>query len=133
MFQRRELKAEEAGILREMLFLAVFVPPGQAPVSRDILNLPQLKIYYENWGSSPADQAVAALCEGKIIGLVWGRVYSGDIKGFGFIDDTDGREVFFHQSSLVGITFDALKEDENVEFDVEKGPKGLQASNVSVV
>ena len=54
-------------------------------------------------------------------------------RGFGFISDIDGREVFFHQSSLVGVTFDALKEDENVEFDVEKSDKGPRAVNVSIV
>ncbi len=53
-------------------------------------------------------------------------------RGFGFISDTDGREVFFHQSSLVGVTFDALKEDESVEFEVEKSDKGPRAVNVSI-
>ncbi len=53
-------------------------------------------------------------------------------RGFGFIDDTDGREVFFHQSSLVGITFDTLKGDEEVEFEVEDSPKGPRAVNVSI-
>ncbi|MEA3328127.1 MAG: cold shock domain-containing protein [Candidatus Omnitrophota bacterium] len=53
-------------------------------------------------------------------------------RGFGFISDTDGREIFFHQSSLIGITFDALKGDENVEFDVEKSDKGPRAVNVSI-
>ena len=53
-------------------------------------------------------------------------------RGFGFIDDTDGRKVFFHQSSLMGITFDALKEDEKVEFEVESSPKGPRAVNVSI-
>ena len=53
-------------------------------------------------------------------------------RGFGFIDDTDGREIFFHQSSLVGSTFDTLKGDETVEFEVENSPKGPRAVNVSV-
>ena len=53
-------------------------------------------------------------------------------RGFGFIDDTDGRQVFFHQSSLVGITFDALQGDEEVEFEVENSPKGPRAINVSI-
>jgi CspA family cold shock protein len=53
-------------------------------------------------------------------------------RGFGFIDDTDGRKVFFHQSSLVGITFDVLKGDEKVEFEVESSPKGPRAVNVSI-
>ena len=54
-------------------------------------------------------------------------------RGFGFIDDTDGRQVFFHQSSLTGITFAALKGDEEVEFEVENSDKGPRAINVSIV
>jgi CspA family cold shock protein len=53
-------------------------------------------------------------------------------RGFGFIDDTDGRQVFFHQSSLVGIEFAALRGDEQVEFEVENSPKGPRAVNVSI-
>lgn len=53
-------------------------------------------------------------------------------RGFGFISDTDGREVFFHQSGLSGLTFDTLQEDQEVEFDVENSPKGPRAINVSV-
>ena len=52
-------------------------------------------------------------------------------RNFGFIEDTDGKEVFFHKSNLVGIGFDALVGDEEVEFEVEKTPKGLKAINVS--
>lgn len=51
-------------------------------------------------------------------------------RGFGFISDTDGREVFFHQSSLFGIKIDELKEDQQVEFDIEKAAKGPQAINI---
>jgi CspA family cold shock protein len=53
-------------------------------------------------------------------------------RGFGFISDTDGSEVFFHKSKLVGIEFDALNGDEEVEFDVEKSPKGSSAVNVKI-
>jgi CspA family cold shock protein len=57
-------------------------------------------------------------------------VHTGKIKkvaperGFGFISDTEGREMFFHQSSLIDIRFDELREDQQVEFEVEKSPKG---------
>ena len=54
-------------------------------------------------------------------------------RGFGFIDDTDGREVFFHQSSLVDVAFTALNEDQPVEFEVEKSDKGPRAIDVRVV
>jgi CspA family cold shock protein len=54
-------------------------------------------------------------------------------RGFGFISDTDGREVFFHQSSVVDMKFDALSEDQTVEFDVEKSPRGPRAINVRII
>lgn len=53
-------------------------------------------------------------------------------RGFGFISDTDGREVFFHQSGLVDAQFDSLKEEQNVEFDIENSPKGPRAINVKI-
>jgi len=54
-------------------------------------------------------------------------------RGFGFISDTDGREVFFHQSSLIDARFDSLSEGQDVEFEVEKSPKGPRAINVKIV
>ena len=53
-------------------------------------------------------------------------------RGFGFISATDGREIFFHQSSLVDINFDALNEEQEVEFEVEKSDKGPRAVNVHI-
>ncbi|MCX5699651.1 MAG: cold shock domain-containing protein [Candidatus Omnitrophica bacterium] len=54
-------------------------------------------------------------------------------RGFGFISDTDGRELFFHQNSLVETKFDALSEEQSVTYDVEKSDKGPRAINVHVV
>lgn len=54
-------------------------------------------------------------------------------RGFGFISATDGREIFFHQSSLNETQFDSLNEEQDVEFEVEQSPKGPRATNVRVV
>ena len=54
-------------------------------------------------------------------------------RGFGFISATDGREIFFHQSSLVDAQMDTLNEGQTVEFEVEKTPKGPRAINVKIV
>jgi len=54
-------------------------------------------------------------------------------KGYGFITKQDETDVFVHYSSIVGEGFKTLEEGENVEFSVEQGEKGLQATNVEVV
>ncbi|MBI3189486.1 MAG: cold-shock protein [Ignavibacteriales bacterium] len=54
------------------------------------------------------------------------------VKGFGFIARPNGEDVFVHYKALAG-NFKALNEGDKVEFEVERGPKGLQAANVSVV
>ena len=54
-----------------------------------------------------------------------------DAKGFGFISQADGSDVFVHFSTIQGDGFKSLAEGERVTFEIEDGPKGLQASNVS--
>ena len=51
-------------------------------------------------------------------------------RGFGFIHAEDGREIFFHHTSLEQLDFESLKEGEKVEFDVERAEKGPRAINV---
>jgi CspA family cold shock protein len=56
-----------------------------------------------------------------------------DEKGYGFIQQEGGEDVFVHYSAITGNGFRSLSEGQVVEFEVTKGQKGLQASNVRPV
>jgi len=53
-----------------------------------------------------------------------------DSKGFGFISQEGGKDVFVHHTSIEGEGFRSLAEGDRVQFEVTQGPKGPQASNV---
>ncbi len=54
-------------------------------------------------------------------------------KGYGFIERSEGGDVFVHFSAIRGDGFRNLEEGQSVEFNVEQGQKGLQATDVSVI
>ena len=56
-----------------------------------------------------------------------------DAKGYGFISQENGEDVFVHFSAIQAQGFKSLSEGDKVEFEVTKGPKGLQAANVRKV
>jgi cold shock protein len=86
---------------------------------------------HTGWGHSPRAfglpfQEVAAMAKGTV-------KWFNDAKGFGFIAQDGGKDVFVHHTAIIADGFRSLSEGDNVEFEVVEGPKGLQASNVRKV
>ena len=54
-------------------------------------------------------------------------------KGFGFIAREEGEDVFVHHNSIEGTGYKSLDEGDKVQFEIEQGPKGLQATKVSKI
>lgn len=83
----RPLTADDEPFLWEMLFQAIHVPDGHAPLSRDVLNLPELARYVQGWGRDGDCGFLAAV--GEPVGAVWLRLLVGEDRGFGYVaDDT---------------------------------------------
>lgn len=79
----RELKSEETILLRDFLYEAIFIPEGMDPPPRDIIGRPELKLYYEDFGSGKADFCIVAEEDGKVVGAVWTRI----MNDYGHVDE----------------------------------------------
>jgi CspA family cold shock protein len=72
--------------------------------------------------------------ERRRVAMVDGTVkWFDDRKGFGFIEQEDGPDVFVHHSGINAVGFKSLNEGDRVTFDIEQGNKGPAAVNVTVV
>ena len=79
----RTLREKEKELLKDFLYEAIFIPEGVEAPDRDIIEKPELKIYYEDFGKDTADHCLVAEDEGKVIGAVWTRI----MNDYGHIDD----------------------------------------------
>jgi len=74
--------------LFEMLYLAVFVPPGAPPVPRSILAEPSIARYVSDWGARSGDFGVIAVVDSVPVGAAWLRCFPASEPGYGFVDET---------------------------------------------
>ena len=80
----RELKENETELLRTFLYEAIFIPEGVKPPSKDIVDKPELKLYFEDFGTKRADHCIVADDDGQVIGAVWTRI----MNDYGHVDDS---------------------------------------------
>lgn len=66
----------------------------------------------------------------RIVGTV---KWFNNSKGYGFLSQEGGADVFVHHTAIQGEGFHTLEEGQKVEFSIEKGPKGLQAAMVKII
>jgi cold shock protein len=74
-------------------------------------------------GASPKRREVRSMANGTV-------KWFNDAKGYGFITQESGEDVFVHFNAIQAQGFKSLAEGDKVEFEVTRGPKGLQAANV---
>lgn len=79
----RPLEAPEYKILEDFLYEAIFIPEGVEPPPRSIIELPELQVYIEGFGSRIGDISVCAEAGGRIVGAAWARI----MDDYGHIND----------------------------------------------
>ena len=79
----RNLRVDETNLLKDFLYEAIFIPEGVEPPAREIIERPELKLYYEGFGSGRADHCIVAEEDGQVVGAVWTRT----MNDYGHIDD----------------------------------------------
>ena len=79
----RRLRENEAELLKEFVYEAIFIPEGVEPPDRSIIEQPELSLYYDGFGTGPADHCLVAEVDGKVVGAVWTRI----MNDYGHIDD----------------------------------------------
>ena len=83
----REIEAKELDILEDMLYESIYQPAQTELISRDIINIPKVRVYIDGFGQKKDDYCLVAEVNSKIIGAVWVRILSDEIKGYGNIDN----------------------------------------------
>jgi ribosomal protein S18 acetylase RimI-like enzyme len=78
-----QLRLDETEILKDFIYEAIFIPNGVEPPAREIIEQPDLKVYYENFGTGKADYCIVAEDGDKVVGAVWTRI----MNDYGHVDD----------------------------------------------
>lgn len=76
----------DAGFLEDMLYEALFIPPGEARPPRSVLGLPEIAHYVAGWGR-PGDFGLVARSGGEAVGAAWFRLFASGERGFGYVDE----------------------------------------------
>ena len=79
----REIQPNEYELLKDFLYEAIFVPEGVTPPDRSIIELPELALYYDNFGRGKADHCIVADDNGRVIGAAWTRI----MNDYGHVDN----------------------------------------------
>jgi [ribosomal protein S18]-alanine N-acetyltransferase len=83
---RTASRADEA-FLREMLYLALFVPPGKPAFPREVLDAPMIAHCVDGFGTKDRDTTGFIAEDGEPVGAAWVRLFTSESPGYGYVDD----------------------------------------------
>ncbi|KAA6301727.1 MAG: Mycothiol acetyltransferase [Candidatus Ordinivivax streblomastigis] len=83
----REITTNELSILEDLLYESVYQPDETNLVPREVVNIPQIRVYIDKFGQKEDDYCLVADLDNQIIGGVWIRILADEIKGYGNVDN----------------------------------------------
>ena len=87
-FTLREIKKNDQDFLFEMLYQSIYVDPDSPPPDREIIDVPKIRKYVENWGKEDDSGFIAIdIKTGERIGAIWLRFFNFQNKGYGYINE----------------------------------------------
>ncbi|MFF3102178.1 GNAT family N-acetyltransferase [Viridibacillus arvi] len=86
MIEIRNLEENEYEFLLDMLYESIHIPENK-PTREELLNLPHIRKYHENWGREGDQVLIAIDEENQKVGAVWYRLFEENNKGYGYVDD----------------------------------------------
>ena len=84
--QIKSLSEEDQSFLKAMFYTSLYVPEGSEPYPLTIIEEPHLAKYHRQWGKD-TDMGLLAEIDGEKVGAIWGRFFTSDQPGYGFIAD----------------------------------------------
>jgi len=86
-FELRAANVSDEPFLWEMLYLALFVPPGEPPLPRSVLRDPAIARYVQGWGTRRDDKGLVGLVDTSLVGAAWLRWCPASGPGYGSVDE----------------------------------------------
>lgn len=83
----RGIRPSEIPFMENIMYEAIYHPDPMKPYPKDVIYLPQVRVYWDNWGTGTDDHCLVAIVNDKIVGAVWIRTFHNELKGCGYIDE----------------------------------------------
>ncbi|MBR4719805.1 MAG: GNAT family N-acetyltransferase [Lachnospiraceae bacterium] len=128
----REIKENEYDLLQDFLYEAIFIPEGVELPAKEIITQPELKLYYEDFGTEKADYCIVADDNGRVVGAVWTRI----MDDYGHVDDDTPSFAISLYKEYRGMSIGTNLMERMLELLREKGYKkaslAVQKANYAV-
>jgi len=83
----RGIRPSEFPLIEDFMYEAIYHPDPSHPYPKAVIYYSQVRVYWDNWGNGTDDHCLIALADDKPIGAVWIRIFHGELKGCGYIDE----------------------------------------------